>query len=245
MPEAAGVPLIVIVLDAHDALTPAGKPLAPLTPSLLMPVAPVVVMVIADKAVLTQSVGLALGEPAMLAGDTTIGAVLFSVWLQPPEICACVMVTVVLAVNAGVLTVLVPEGPRLTCKFPPPRLEVTNSEGVPVNVNADVVPLQIGDTGETVAVRLDVTVMTTFNGVEQPFNEICVNVMVTPEGHEVPSPKLPGPKLFDPLAPVVIVPLPPDEVVQLSAAPGVAVTENELGAPAQREPVFVEAVGAT
>ena len=34
---------MVIVLPDHDALTPAGKPLAPLTPSLLIPVAPVVV----------------------------------------------------------------------------------------------------------------------------------------------------------------------------------------------------------
>ena len=34
---------MVIVLAAHVALTPAGKPLAPLTPALLIPVAPVVV----------------------------------------------------------------------------------------------------------------------------------------------------------------------------------------------------------
>ena len=122
VPVAVGVPVMVMILAAHDALTPAGKPLAPLTPALLMPVAPVVVMVIGDKAVFTQSVGLALGAPAVLAGDTTIGAVLFSVWLHPPEISACVTVTVALAVNTGEFTVFVPVGPKLTCKFPPPRL---------------------------------------------------------------------------------------------------------------------------
>ncbi len=121
VPVAVGVPVMVMVLAAHDALTPAGKPLTPLTPALLMPVAPVVVMVIGDKAVFTQSVGLALGAPAVLAGDTTIEAGLFSVRLQPPS-CAWVMVTVVLVVNTGEFTVFVPVGPKLTCKFPPPRL---------------------------------------------------------------------------------------------------------------------------
>ena len=79
VPDAVGVPEIVITLPAHKALTPAGKPLAPLTPALLIPVAPVVAIVICVMAVFTQSVGLALGEPTVLAGDTTIGAVLFSV----------------------------------------------------------------------------------------------------------------------------------------------------------------------
>jgi hypothetical protein len=43
VPAAVGVPEMLIVLLAHDALTPAGKPLAPLIPALLIPVAPVVV----------------------------------------------------------------------------------------------------------------------------------------------------------------------------------------------------------
>ena len=47
MPEAVGAPLIVIVLDAQVAVTPAGSPMA-----VPMPVAPVVVSVIAVKAVL-------------------------------------------------------------------------------------------------------------------------------------------------------------------------------------------------
>lgn len=78
MPVAVGVPVMVIVLAAHDALTPAGKPLAPLTPLLAIPVAPVVAMVMGDKSAFTHSVGLALGAPAVLAGDTIIVAVLFS-----------------------------------------------------------------------------------------------------------------------------------------------------------------------
>jgi hypothetical protein len=46
------VPLIVIVLPAHAAVTPAGKPVA-----APMPVAPVVVWVMAVRGVLIQSVG--------------------------------------------------------------------------------------------------------------------------------------------------------------------------------------------
>ena len=52
MPDAVGVPLIVIVLEAHAAVTPAGKPVA-----VPMPVAPVVVCVIFVSAVLIHSVG--------------------------------------------------------------------------------------------------------------------------------------------------------------------------------------------
>ena len=43
MPDAVGVPLMVIVFDDHVADTPAGKPLAPDMPSFDMPVAPAVV----------------------------------------------------------------------------------------------------------------------------------------------------------------------------------------------------------
>ena len=47
MPEAVGVPLIVIVLDAQEAVTPAGSPEA-----APIPVATVVVCVIAVSGVL-------------------------------------------------------------------------------------------------------------------------------------------------------------------------------------------------
>jgi hypothetical protein len=69
---------MVIVLLAHEALTPAGKPLAPLIPALLIPVAPVVAMVIGVRAIFVQSVGLDDGALAVLRGVTTIGVTLFN-----------------------------------------------------------------------------------------------------------------------------------------------------------------------
>ena len=54
------------MLDAHVAVTPAGSPVA-----VPMPVAPVVVIVIAGvSAVLTQSVGVLDGAEAVLPGVT-------------------------------------------------------------------------------------------------------------------------------------------------------------------------------
>ncbi len=73
VPDAVGVPLMVITLADHDAVTPAGSPDA-----VPMPVAPVVVMVIADNAVFTHRVGFELGAPAVLAGFTTMVAELLS-----------------------------------------------------------------------------------------------------------------------------------------------------------------------
>lgn len=70
VPDAVGVPLMVMVLLAHVALTPAGKPLAPDTPALEMPVAPVVVCVMLVKAVLMQSVGVLDAAPTVLLGLT-------------------------------------------------------------------------------------------------------------------------------------------------------------------------------
>ena len=61
VPDAVGVPLIVITLLAQTAVTPAGKPVA-----VPMPVAPVVAIVIFVKAVLTVNVGLDEGVPAVL-----------------------------------------------------------------------------------------------------------------------------------------------------------------------------------
>ena len=66
MPDAEGVPLIVIVLDAKAAFTPAGSPVG-----LPMPVAPVVAIVMAGlRAVFTHSVGVVEGVPAVLEGKT-------------------------------------------------------------------------------------------------------------------------------------------------------------------------------
>ena len=72
VPDSVGVPLIVIVLLAHVALTPAGKPLAPLTPALLISEAPDVVCVILVSTVLIHSVGLLDAAPAVLFGVTVI-----------------------------------------------------------------------------------------------------------------------------------------------------------------------------
>ena len=69
-----GVPLTVMVLDAQEAVTPAGRPLA-----VPMPVAPVVVSVIAVNAVLMQRVGEVEAAPTVLSGVTIIVPVAFTV----------------------------------------------------------------------------------------------------------------------------------------------------------------------
>ncbi len=63
---------MVIVFAAKEALTPDGKPLAPDTPLLEMPVAPVVLCVIAVRTVLMQSVGVLEPAPAVLSAVTVI-----------------------------------------------------------------------------------------------------------------------------------------------------------------------------
>ncbi len=77
VPEAVGVPLMVIVFDAQDAVTPAGRPVA-----VPIPVAPVVVWVIAVKAVLMHSVGVEEAEPTVFS-FTMIVPVAF-ILPQPP-----------------------------------------------------------------------------------------------------------------------------------------------------------------
>ena len=61
VPDAVGVPLIVITLLAQTAVTPAGNPVA-----VPMPVAPVVAIVIFVKTVFTVSIGLDDAVPAVL-----------------------------------------------------------------------------------------------------------------------------------------------------------------------------------
>ena len=78
VPEAVGVPLMVIVLEAQDAVTPAGRPVA-----VPMPVAPVVVCVIVVRAVLMQSVGVEEAAEAVLAGVTVMVPVALTL-PQPP-----------------------------------------------------------------------------------------------------------------------------------------------------------------
>ena len=74
---------MVIVLDAHVALTPAGKPFAPDTPLFDMPVAPVVVCVMLVSTVLIHSVGEDEAALAVLFGVTMIVPVAF-ILPQPP-----------------------------------------------------------------------------------------------------------------------------------------------------------------
>ena len=78
VPEAEGVPLMVITLAAHAAVTPVGKPVA-----APIPVAPVVACVMLANAVLIQSVGVLDAVPAVLFGVTVIVPVAF-ILPQPP-----------------------------------------------------------------------------------------------------------------------------------------------------------------
>ena len=78
VPEAVGVPLMVIVFDVQDAMTPAGSPVA-----VPIPVAPVVMCVIAVSAVLIHSVGVEEAALAVLSGVTVIVPVALAV-PQPP-----------------------------------------------------------------------------------------------------------------------------------------------------------------
>ena len=68
----------MIVFDAQDAVTPAGRPVA-----VPIPVAPVVVCVIAVRAVLMHRVGVSDAVPAVLAGVTVMVPMAFTV-PQPP-----------------------------------------------------------------------------------------------------------------------------------------------------------------
>ena len=67
-----------MVLDAHAAVTPAGKPVA-----VPIPVAPVVVWVIAVNAVLIHKVGLELAAPTLLFAVTVMVPVALTL-PQPP-----------------------------------------------------------------------------------------------------------------------------------------------------------------
>ena len=67
VPEFVGVPLIVIVFDAHKAVTPVGNPVAD-----PIPVAPEVECVILVKVVFWHKVGELDGAPTVLTAVTVI-----------------------------------------------------------------------------------------------------------------------------------------------------------------------------
>ena len=77
------MPLIVIVLEAQVAITPGGKPLAPETPELGIPVAPVVECVILINGVLIHNIGVVDAAVAVLTGVTIIVPVAVAL-PQPP-----------------------------------------------------------------------------------------------------------------------------------------------------------------
>ena len=78
VPDAVGIPLMVMVLLPKAAVTPAGKFVG-----VPIPVAPVVVWVMLVNTVLMQSVGVEDGALAVLLGVTSIVPVAFTV-PQPP-----------------------------------------------------------------------------------------------------------------------------------------------------------------
>jgi hypothetical protein len=83
VPEAVGVPLMVMVLLAQVAETPAGKPFAPETPLLEIPDAPVVLCVIFVNKELIQSAGALEATPNVLIAFTVMVPVAFNE-PQPP-----------------------------------------------------------------------------------------------------------------------------------------------------------------
>ena len=74
MPSTVGVPLMVIVLPAQEAVTPAGNPVG-----VPIPVAPVVVWVIGVRATLMHTVGEDEAALVVLAVMTVIVPVAFTV----------------------------------------------------------------------------------------------------------------------------------------------------------------------
>ena len=82
MPDAVGVPLIVIVLEAHAAVTPDGKPV-----TVPIPVALMVPWVIGTSAVFIHKVGVDEADSATISGMTVIVPVaVFVPPVQPPVI---------------------------------------------------------------------------------------------------------------------------------------------------------------
>ena len=88
IPLDVGVPLMVIVLLDHAAVTPAGKPVAE-----PIPVAPVVVCVMFVMAEFKQTVGLELAALNVLAGVTVRFAEDDLVPPQPPDIVYMILQT--------------------------------------------------------------------------------------------------------------------------------------------------------
>ncbi len=99
VPLAVGVPLIVMVFAAQLAVTPAGRPVA-----VPIPVAPVVVCVIAVSAVLMHRVGFADAADAVLTGVTVIVPV--ALILPQPPVNGMLYINVPLAVGVPLIVMV-------------------------------------------------------------------------------------------------------------------------------------------
>ena len=75
---------MVMMLEAHVADTPVGKPLPPDTPLFAIPVARIVVCVIFVKAVLIHKVGVLDAAPAELLEIVIVPVALTPVQIPPP-----------------------------------------------------------------------------------------------------------------------------------------------------------------
>ena len=78
VPTAMGVPLMVTVLEAQDAVTPLGRPVA-----VPIPVAPVVIYVTAVRGLPKTTFGAEEAAETVLSGVTVIVPVAFAL-PQPP-----------------------------------------------------------------------------------------------------------------------------------------------------------------
>ena len=92
VPDCVGVPLIVIVFDAHAAVTPVGNPVG-----VPIPVAFIVVWVILGIKVLIHTVGV---DEATLATLPTVSVNVLPALIHPPLV---LTVSVPVKVPAGVL----------------------------------------------------------------------------------------------------------------------------------------------
>ena len=167
VPETVGVPLMVMVSDAHEAVTPAGRPTG-----VPIPVAPVVVCVMAVRAVLMHSVGVEEAAPTVLSGVTVIVPVADTV-PQPPV--------------KGIVYWKVPEAvgvPLRVIVFD--AQEAVTPAGRPVGVPMPIAPV-------VVCVMSVIAVLIHSVGVEEAALTVlsCVTSMV-PVAKTVPQPPVSG-----------------------------------------------------
>jgi hypothetical protein len=175
VPEALGVPLMVIVLDAHAAEMPAGKPVA-----VPMPVAPVVVCVILVRAVLTQSVGADDAPPTVLFAVTVI-VTPFDVAGEPVKhgVAFDVITQVTAALFVNVVEVYVVELDPTLVPFTFHWYEGVVPPLVGVAVKVTEVPEQMVVAVaaiETLAVRVGLTFTSMVSLDSQPAEEVAVAV---------------------------------------------------------------------